>query len=212
MPHPLDLERIWTRTVERYPYLREIPPFKSEWLYALYNETLPPLSDIKLLVELGIYQGGSLILWREALNCNVIGVDLSREPDTMMLVDRYIRDSGSAGSITCLWRTDQGDARALRKVVEEHGGSIDVVIDDASHLYIPTRRSFDILFPLVREGGLYFIEDWAAGLRADFQSAEGPVSRILGDAIDLLAAGAMGLVEVDVRPGAARIVKARRRA
>ena len=35
------------------------------------------------------------------------------------------------------------------------------MIDDASHLYGPTKNSFECLFPLLRRGGLYIIEDWA---------------------------------------------------
>ena len=36
------------------------------------------------------------------------------------------------------------------------------MIDDASHKLDLTRRSFEMLFPLLREGGVYVIEDWAA--------------------------------------------------
>ncbi len=34
------------------------------------------------------------------------------------------------------------------------------MIDDASHDYHLTRRAFEILFPHVRPGGFYVIEDW----------------------------------------------------
>ena len=47
-------------------------------------------------------------------------------------------------------------------MVEQHQGApLDLVIDDASHLYGPTKASFEALFPLLREGGVYVIEDWA---------------------------------------------------
>jgi hypothetical protein len=35
------------------------------------------------------------------------------------------------------------------------------VIDDASHAYAHTRRAFEVLFPLLRPGGWYAIEDWS---------------------------------------------------
>ena len=41
--------------------------------------------------------------------------------------------------------------------------SIDLVIDDASHLYVETKASFEELFPRLRPGGLFIIEDWASG-------------------------------------------------
>jgi hypothetical protein len=35
------------------------------------------------------------------------------------------------------------------------------VIDDASHLIAPTRVSFNLLFPRLRPGGVFVIEDWS---------------------------------------------------
>ena len=35
------------------------------------------------------------------------------------------------------------------------------MIDDASHKYVQTVASFDTLFPVVRPGGWYVVEDWA---------------------------------------------------
>ena len=59
---------------------------------------------------------------------------------------------------------DMPDAwpQALLGIVEqEFGGALDMVMDDASHIYEPTLASFQILFTLLPEGGLYIIEDWA---------------------------------------------------
>jgi hypothetical protein len=60
--------------------------------------------------------------------------------------------------------TDQTDATKLHSIVREDlEGHLDLVIDDASHLYAQTKRSFELLFPLLRTGGLYIIEDWSWG-------------------------------------------------
>ena len=50
----------------------------------------------------------------------------------------------------------------MRGIVDEEfdGAPLDLVIDDASHRLEPTRASFDMLFPRLRPGGLYIIEDW----------------------------------------------------
>jgi hypothetical protein len=58
---------------------------------------------------------------------------------------------------------DQADKRALRKVLDEELGDepIGLVIDDASHIYGPTLASFEVLFPLLGDGGVFLIEDWA---------------------------------------------------
>ena len=41
------------------------------------------------------------------------------------------------------------------------------MIDDASHLYNETSASFNVLFPRLRPGGLYVIEDWSCQLDKD---------------------------------------------
>ena len=38
---------------------------------------------------------------------------------------------------------------------------LDLVIDDASHLLPETTASFNVLFPRLRAGGLFVIEDWS---------------------------------------------------
>lgn len=53
---------------------------------------------------------------------------------------------------------DQSDPDFLRAVVQSMGG-VDVVLDDGSHVSKHQRTSFDVLFPLLSEGGLYVIED-----------------------------------------------------
>ena len=39
---------------------------------------------------------------------------------------------------------------------------LDLVVDDASHLYDETKVALEVLLPRVRPGGLFIIEDWAA--------------------------------------------------
>ena len=58
---------------------------------------------------------------------------------------------------------DQSDTDTLRRLVDEEFGDarLDLVIDDASHEVEPTEASFNVLFPRLRPGGLYIIEDWS---------------------------------------------------
>src|SRR5262249_14428941 len=58
-------------------------------------------------------------------------------------------------------RFDQADPRLRALVEAELGGGVDLVIDDASHLYHASKTSFEALFPLLPSGGVYILEDWA---------------------------------------------------
>ncbi len=71
------------------------------------------------------------------------------------------------------WAVDQQDSARLREIWQtEFRAPLDLVIDDASHLYGPTKTSFETLFPLLRPGGLYIIEDWAWGHWKEFLAPE----------------------------------------
>lgn len=54
---------------------------------------------------------------------------------------------------------DQANGAALIKFGIAAGGDFDVIIDDASHLMQPTITSFNSLFPFLKRGGVYIIED-----------------------------------------------------
>ena len=62
-----------------------------------------------------------------------------------------------------LYEIDQGDVETVTSIVDAHfpRGDLDLVIDDASHHVDLTEASFNVLFPRLRPGGLYVIEDWA---------------------------------------------------
>jgi hypothetical protein len=74
----------------------------------------------------------------------------------------YISRKGLDQSIRIYGEVDQADRRRLAELVEEAFGDepLDLVVDDCSHMYEPTRASFNELFPRLRPGGLYLIEDW----------------------------------------------------
>jgi len=56
---------------------------------------------------------------------------------------------------------DAGDPRLLDSLAQELG-PFDIIIDDGSHISHHIRTSFKALFPHVRAGGLYVIEDLAS--------------------------------------------------
>ena len=129
--------------------------------YAAFWRSRPDFRPGKIL-ELGIFDGGSLALWFEHfLPEKIVGIDLSQRTDSKYF-QRYVADGGRAGRIKTYWGTDQADRKRLRELVtQEFDGSLDLVVDDASHLFEQTKVSFETLFPLLRPAGLYIIEDWS---------------------------------------------------
>lgn len=101
-------------------------------------------------LEIGVYKGGSLALWRSFFGPEAVifGIDIDRDCRAL--------DGVCGGAVRI---GSQDDERFLRSVVEEMGGSVDIVLDDGSHKQRHVSKSFDILFPLVADGGLYVVED-----------------------------------------------------
>ncbi len=102
------------------------------------------------LLELGVYRGDSLRMWRDYFpKADIVGLDI--DPESAQRAPGFEVYVGS-----------QADPELLARVKREHP-RIDVVVDDASHLNALTVASFRELFPHLAPGGLYFIEDVPRG-------------------------------------------------
>ncbi len=134
---------------------------KPRWMIERYMDLFDRL-DPSSVVELGIYEGGStafLALYSDTHQH--VAVDLRAEP--VESLDMLIQNRGMDERIHAHYGVDQGDREALVAILDLHFGEaeLDLVIDDASHRLEPTRTSFDLLFPRLRPGGVYVIEDWS---------------------------------------------------
>ena len=123
--------------------------------------------ECRKVLELGVYQGGSFVFLDQLLKPDRISaLELSSTP--VPALDKYVSDNGDRA---CLYYgTSQDDVGKLREIVSrDFDGQLDLVVDDASHFYEQTKTSFMTLFPLVRPGGMYIIEDWCWSFQDDFQ-------------------------------------------
>jgi predicted O-methyltransferase YrrM len=127
------------------------------------------------IFELGIWDGGSTAFWFEYF-CpdKLVAIDfLDREDDPAFR--EYVEHQNLSAKLKTFWRTDQSDRDRLRAIVDhEFATPLDLVIDDASHELHATRASFETLFPLLRPGGLYLIEDWAWEAHPSFREPDHP--------------------------------------
>lgn len=109
--------------------------------------------DVRLL-ELGVYRGGSLLLWRDYFERGlVVGLDINP-----------VEINDPTGRIR-IYQGEQQDTLLLDRIARECAPEgFDVIIDDCSHVGQLTRASFRHLFDRhLKPGGLYVIEDWGTG-------------------------------------------------
>jgi SAM-dependent methyltransferase len=139
----------------------ELLVFKHPWMidaYVALLETLQPRN----IFELGIFKGGSCVFFhRLARARKLVAIELDRQ--RVFAVDNYIKQQELENSLVPIYGVDQADRQRLNEIVDEQFGheQLDLVIDDASHFLDETRSSFNSLFPRLRPGGVYIIEDWS---------------------------------------------------
>jgi hypothetical protein len=108
--------------------------------------------------------------------------------------------------VRTFWQTNQADDARLREIVgSEFEGPLDLVIDDASHWLKPTKASFVTLFPSLRQGGVYVVEDWGWHLvpevRRGFPAGEPGLVPLINDLLPLSQREPSLLASFDLRDG-----------
>jgi cephalosporin hydroxylase len=120
------------------------------------------------LLEIGIGgydrvgQGGaSLRMWKHYFrNGQIFGLDIE---DKSFVEEDRIR----------VFQGDQSDPDLLKRIVHEAGG-LDIVIDDGSHRPEHVIATFETLFPLIDDHGIYVVEDTQTSYWPEWGGAEDP--------------------------------------
>lgn len=134
------------------------PRSMIEHYMAFLDEVRP-----RVLVELGIFGGGSSAFYAEyAQPAKHVAFDLKRGASRAF--DRWREQKSPDRRVRAHFEVDQSDGARLAAILDAEIGEdpIDLVIDDASHRYEPSRASFETLFPRLRPAGWYVIEDWSS--------------------------------------------------
>jgi glycosyltransferase involved in cell wall biosynthesis len=126
-----------------------------------YDRILKPRRDEPLsLLEIGIQNGGCLELWAQYLPRakQIVGCDINPDCRQLTFSDpRVVVVVGDANS-------DEVE-RAITAIAP----AFDVVIDDGSHRSSDIVKSFARYFPLLRDGGLFVIEDLHCSYWQEFE-------------------------------------------
>jgi predicted O-methyltransferase YrrM len=146
---------------------------KNEPYLRIYEQLASAFSPRSIL-ELGIFQGGGYVLLDKLFKPRrMSAVEKSPQPVAPLL--RYV--AATEGRFVH-FSTSQSDREILEQIVrDELADELDLVVDDASHTYEQTKASFEFLFPLLRPGGVYVIEDWSWAHAPKWQSPDAPLAK-----------------------------------
>jgi hypothetical protein len=128
--------------------------WNRHWYAQHYQTHFSPLREKSLhLLEIGIggYKnpkggGSSLRMWRAYFpKAMIYGIDI---------FDKKIHEETRIKT----FQGSQIDESFLEKLVEEME-YVDIIVDDGSHVNEHVIKSFEILFPILSDGGIYVVED-----------------------------------------------------
>ncbi len=115
----------------------------------IYEPLFAPMrQDSIRFFEIGILNGVSHLMWRTYFrNAAIFGIDIRN----------YSHYSEGSGIMTFV--ADQSNREDLQAFIDTSGGQFDVILDDGGHAMDQQQISLGYLFPEVKPGGLFIIED-----------------------------------------------------
>ncbi len=110
------------------------------------------------VLEIGVWGGGSLQMWKKYFGnrCNIIGIDIMEECKDYE--EEQIK----------IYIGSQEDREFLQKIKAEIP-KVDIIIDDGGHTMNQQIITFEELFPILADGGVYLCEDTHTSYWSDFE-------------------------------------------
>lgn len=144
---------------------------KPEHYLEIYTELFEPLREKKLeILEIGVQRGGSIKILETYFPFSTItGLD------TKLSLCQY------SGPRIKLVEGDQADVETLEAL-----GEFDIVIDDGGHTMNQQQTSFKIIYPKLKENGIYIIEDLHTSYWEKYRDSDLKTTDFLKSLVDTL--------------------------
>jgi hypothetical protein len=112
-----------------------------------YEPYFNNLKDVKHVLEIGVYNGGSLrYLESKFRDAKIYGID----------IENKIQYDSKRIKTYVVNQENRGD---LERFINENDIEFDLIIDDGGHTMKQQQVSFGMLFKRLKKGGIYILED-----------------------------------------------------
>lgn len=138
------------------------PLHKWTHYFKFYDKHFSKFRNSKInILEIGIWNGGSIDLWNKYFtDCTIYGLDI--DPSCK----RFEKDNVK------IFIGDQGDRNFLESLKTQLP-EMSIIIDDGGHTMQQQLTTFEVLFPLIKPGGVFLCEDthtsYWPGYQGDFR-------------------------------------------
>jgi cephalosporin hydroxylase len=139
--------------------IAECDPMQNPWEM---NEVLTFLEvyEIRTVLEIGMYQGGTFACWSRALEpSHLVGVTRDEVELVPEFMERVCRDRTPMPTVDLFFGLSQEPAIHAAAGRALDGKPVDFLFIDGGHTYDEVSRDFELYAPLVRLGGVVGIHD-----------------------------------------------------
>lgn len=175
-PDKIDLTSKLTSDTQQYPSFKELyykhtQNVSDKWsnYFDIYDEFFSRFIETNAnVLEIGVQNGGSLqILNNYFKNAHIFGVDINPKVLDLRFDENIV-----------VYNFDITDDVTLEKTFKNI--TFDIIIDDGSHTCSDIITAFNLLFPRLKPGGVYLIED----LHTSYWSSHGGAYLYEGSSIE----------------------------
>jgi len=127
------------------------------YIYDLLFENIIRKNKPINILEIGVDRGGGLEIWKKYFpeNSKIHGIDINKRCEKIKFSDNIFFHLGDA--------TDRVFMERIFSNIE-----FDIILDDGSHICSDVIETFKIMFPKLKAGGLYVVEDLCTSYWKDY--------------------------------------------
>lgn len=160
--HDPNIEEFKNFALSFYPITDKVTAHSYNIMYGVFlsskrNQPIK-LLEIGLGCDMHYGPGASVQVWKNYLHQES---EIWMADVDSMCVEKYLTHEFMLGINTLVG--DQRNPVILSQWIKETGGHFDVIIDDGGHRNSMIEHSFNALWPALKSGGLYFVEDMQVG-------------------------------------------------
>ncbi len=132
-------------------FLNNSQQYMQKWIHYLniYEKHLERFrGKSPVMIEIGVFQGGSLKMWKDYLGetSKIVGIDI--DPKCKKFEEEGIE----------IYIGNQSDPKLINQIFSNYP-KIDIILDDGSHKMKDMRESFNLIYNHLSKEGVYLIED-----------------------------------------------------
>lgn len=139
----------------------------SHGFISCYENAFDPIrTNVKKVLEVGVFFGSSINMWKDYFPSAVIyGLDhfeglQGNGSNFSGFLDYYNKCKQNPDPRIQLYKVNQSKEEELKQFVNSQTlNSFDVILDDGSHLMHDQQITLGMLWPLVKSGGYFVVED-----------------------------------------------------